>query len=209
MSFVGSIRPLVKGNSLLRPDPWPALLLALGYTLSSVAVFAVAWSLGAALLAPWLTSSPIWVVVGCVLVVLILAEARAFGLSTPMWRRQTPKWFMYRFSDRTTALFWGLDAGLVVTTFRVTSLSWAALGLTFFGVVPWWAGVAYALGFVVPELIADLLIPRRSDPTGRTDPEPIWILNGLMRAEPLLRPMAMTMLVAAAGWSAVMAAAAG
>jgi hypothetical protein len=199
----------VKGSSLLRPDPWPAVLLAIGYTLSSVAIFAVVWSLGAGMLRPWLTGSPVWVAVGCVLVVLILAEIEAFGLSTPMWRRQTPKWFMYRFGNRTTALFWGLDTGLVVTTFRVTSLSWAALSLAFFGVVPWWAGAAYALGFVVPELIADLLIPRRRDPTGRTDPEPTWLLDALRRVKPLLRPMALTMLVAATGWSAVMVAAAG
>lgn len=199
----------MKGNSLLRPDPLPAVLLALGYTLSSVAVFAAVWSLGAGLLGPWLTGSPAWVAVGCVLVVLILAEIEAFGLRTPMWRRQTPKWFMYRFGNRTTALFWGLDTGLVITTFRVTSLSWAALTLTFFGVVPWWAGAAYALGFVVPELIADLLIPRRRDPTGRTDPEPAWILDALRRVKPLLRPMALTMLVAATGWSAFMAATVG
>jgi hypothetical protein len=124
------------------------------------------------LLGPWRSSVPTHLAVAGVLAALLAADLRLFGLRTPMWRRQTPKWFMYRFGDRGSALLWGLDAGLVATTFRVTSLSWAALTLTVAGLLPWWAGALYAAGFVIPELTADLLIPRRTDPPAPPTPNP-------------------------------------
>ena len=59
----------------------------------------------------------------------------------PPWRRQTPKSFEPRYGVSRAALLWGLDAGLVVTTIWVTSLSWAALAVTFLELVPWWSGL--------------------------------------------------------------------
>ena len=89
---------------------------------------------------------------------------------------------------------WGLDAGLVVTTYRVTSLSWAALAVTFFGVVPWWSGLAYALGFSIPLLAVILSVPKRTDPMGQADPEPVWILERIMDSRGALKVSALLMM---------------
>ena len=201
MSFVGTLRPLVKGN-VTRPDRWPAVLLAAGFLATSTAVFALVSALGAGLLGPWRSHPVSWVAAAVALGLFLLADAR---LRTPMWRRQTPKRFLYRYGDRRAALFWGLDAGLVGTTFRVTSLSWAALCLTLLGLVPWWAGVVYALGFALPELAFDLVVPRRRVPAGESDPEPTWVILGLLRARRVVRPVGLTMLASAGVWSVVMA----
>ncbi|MFI5268453.1 MAG: hypothetical protein ACHQ7M_13860, partial [Chloroflexota bacterium] len=62
-----------------------------------------------------------------VLIACAIVDTGVFGLRTPTWRRQTPRDLFYRFGASKGALLWGLDAGLVFTTFRVTSMSWASL----------------------------------------------------------------------------------
>jgi hypothetical protein len=74
-------------------------------------------------------------------------------------RRQTPKDILHRLGARRAAIAWGLDTGLVFTTYRVSFLSWALLGLAVLGVTPWWAGLGYAAGFLVPLLIGCSLGP--------------------------------------------------
>jgi cytochrome c biogenesis protein CcdA len=191
----------VKGDPTTRPDRWPALLLAAGFTLTATATFAGVWALGAGLLGQWRSSPAVWLAATAVLAVLLAADTGLFGLRTPMWRRQTPKWFMFRFSNRMSAFLWGIDAGLVGTTFRVTSLSWAALTLTFAGMLPWWAGALYAAGFAIPELTAMLVVPRRSGQAGAVTVEPTWLVDRLHRILPTMRPVGQAVLVAAGAWT--------
>jgi hypothetical protein len=47
-------------------------------------------------------------------------------------------------------LLWGIDTGLVVTTYRVSFCSWLLLILTITGFAPGWVGLAYGLGFTIP-----------------------------------------------------------
>jgi hypothetical protein len=188
----------VKGDTTARPDPRPALLLAGGFTVSAVALYAAVWALGAGLLGPWRGTAPMWAGAAVAIALLLAADLGLFGWRTPTWRRQTPKWFLYRYGERISALLWGLDAGLVFTTIRVTSVSWAALLLTFTGVLPWWSGAVYAAGFVLPELAFNLWVPRRPAP-GSADPEPTWVVETLFRARPRLRPTGLAALTAAAG----------
>jgi hypothetical protein len=207
VAFIGAIRPLVKGNSTAPPEHRPALLLALGFTISSVTIYAAASALGTALLGDARSSRSAMLAAAGILAVLLLLDAGVLGLRTPMWRRQTPKWFMHQFGPGTSALLWGLDAGLVVTTFRVTSLSWGALTVTLLGLAPWWVGAAYALAFVIPELVLDLVVPVRRDPSGTTDPEPIWLMERLFHLRPALRSVGIIGLLTATAWATVMAAA--
>lgn len=187
----------MKGNSITRPNRRPAYLLALGFTLSAVGMFGAVSALGAGLLGPARSSPYVWLAATVVLAVLLAADLRLFGMRTPTWRRQTPKWFIYRFSEARTAFLWGVDAGLVFTTFRITSMSWAALSLTLLGVLPWWTGACYALGFVVPELVFGILLPRRpTDETGLVDPEPVWVADLLLRARPGMRPAGLVAMAA-------------
>jgi len=90
---------------------------------------------------------------GAGMVLLALADLRAMKRSTycPIgWRRQTPRTLMRRHHMLVVATLWGLDTGLVVTTFRVAAVTWAALYLAALDLAPWWAGIAYGMGFIVP-----------------------------------------------------------
>ncbi|MEU6035896.1 hypothetical protein ABZ801_10840 [Actinomadura sp. NPDC047616] len=132
-----------------------------------------------------------------VLAVCLIIDTGIFGLRTPMLRRQTPQQYFFRYGAARGALLWGLDTGLVVTTFRVTSLTWASLTVTLLGLVPWWAGIAYAAGFVLPSAVFVLVVPRSSDPENA--PEPVWLMDRIRDWEPWVRRSAPVLLGLAAG----------
>lgn len=195
----------MKGNPTGQPpDRRPAALLALGFTISAISAYASLWLLGAHLLGRLHTSGDAWLAAAALLTLLVLIDSGVVGIRTPSWRRQTPKQLEDRLGPARAAFVWGLDTGLVVTTFRVTSLSWAALALTLLGLVPWWAGSIYALGFTVPVAAFILVVPRHLDPSGRTDPEPVWVFERIMHARAALKRSALVALgTAAAGCLAV------
>jgi hypothetical protein len=83
-------------------------------------------------------------------------------------RRQTPKHILLRFGARRAAIAWGLDTGLVFTTYRMSSISWALLVLDVVGVAPWWLGVGYAAGFLVPLVLGCSILRLRADPDDAT-----------------------------------------
>lgn len=198
MSFIGYLRPLVKGRS--SPElafRRPIGLLALGFAASALAVFALVSVSGGVLLGRLRGTPAPALVAAALLAVLALVDTGAFGLHTPMWRRQTPRNHFVRFGPSTGALLWGLDTGLVVTTFRVTSLSWAALALTAFGFMPWWTGLLYAIGFTLPAAALVLAVPARPwSEEGIQDP--VWLQYRLMALEPAVRRIALLALLAAA-----------
>jgi hypothetical protein len=122
--------------------------LTAGFALASVAVFALVSVCGT------LLRSAVSIPLGTLLVLLLIASA-VCDLVFPRLRptllnRQTPRDLTDRFSHRMTGFLWGLDAGTVVSTFRASAASWAALALTFAGWGPWWTGLAYASAFCVP-----------------------------------------------------------
>ncbi|MGI5286148.1 hypothetical protein ACQEVF_22810 [Nonomuraea polychroma] len=169
-------------------------MLAFGFTLSALSMYGLVHLLGSTLFGEMdgtgTKLAAALVMLGCMVI-----DSGLFGLSTPMWRRQTPRDHFYRFGPVRGALLWGLDTGLVVTTFRVTSLSWAALGVTLLGLVPWWAGLAYALGFTVPSFAMVAIVPPSKDPV--EIPEPTWLMDWLMNREKLVKRMALGLLTAA------------
>lgn len=146
--------------SLVRGQPWGAQAgfngrFATAFLVSSCSVFALAGALGS----PARTMLPLNVKVVAACAVLGGALAfDAFSLKHKSWcpitlRRQTPKNILQEHGPRRAAIAWGLDAGFVVTTFRMSSISWALLTLGLLGVAPWWLGVGYSAGFLVPLLI--------------------------------------------------------
>lgn len=163
MSFVGYLRPLVqgtKGNSRRR---LPAFALAGGFVSSAVLIHAFLWIVGRSLDSVLPLSSR-WL--GLAIVALIItAVDLIFGKNLRpalSWNRQTPRQAFFAFGPTRGALLWGLDTGLGFTTYRITSLTWIGFASAFFGIVPWWAGLLYALGFVVPILL-DIFLPSRLD----------------------------------------------
>ena len=92
----------------------------------------------------------------------------------PGIRRQTPRIWLFRYG-RLAYPMWGLDAGLIFTTFRISLLSWAAALLGILGFAPWYVGLVYAVGFLLPFLTA-LLVQTGGRRKSQTD-ELLWILD--------------------------------
>jgi hypothetical protein len=73
--------------------------------------------------------------------------------------RQTPKRLQFLGEHSwVTPYVWGLDTGLLVTTYRVSFCSWLLLLLTLVGVAPPWAGVVNGISFVFPLMLATRLM---------------------------------------------------
>jgi hypothetical protein len=125
----------------------------------------------------------------------------AFGLYAALWlvgatvlgdaRSTTGGWLL---AAGMLGLLLGLDSQRARRPGATGPLSWAALAVTFFGVVLWWSGLAYALGFTVPMLAMILAVPKHTDPTGETDPEPVWLVDKIMDSRSALKVAALLMM---------------
>jgi hypothetical protein len=153
VSFLGTL-------SLVKDEAWAPYrrrmaLFAVTFTASACAIFGVVSGVGypAHVLLP--------VPARLVLVLAVLASAlvldavslRRKAMCPLTARRQTPRAIYYDQGANRAAILWGLDAGLVFTTFRMSAISWALLLLGLLGSAPWWTGLGYAAGFVVPFLL--------------------------------------------------------
>lgn len=177
----------------------PVMLLAAGFLLSSLSTFAVAHLLGSALRVEAVAADLRVAVAGVLCLVLCGVDLAVLG-GRRTWpigpSRQTPKAYLLR-TGRWAALLWGLDTGLAVTTFRVVTLTWAALGFSVLHLVPWWAGLAYGVGFAGPLAVA-ILGPRlRAPSTDGVDQEPLWLPRLLAAGRPPVRVGAVLLLLGA------------
>jgi hypothetical protein len=176
------------GSSNRRAKPQHVLVpLAVGFTAAALSVFAVVGLVGDRVRAggPPGTGGA-WVIIS-LLIVLLVGDLGLLGLSTPMWRRQTPRHHFVHRGPARGAFAWGLDTGLVFTTFRVTSLSWAGLLLTVAGVLPLWSGALYAIGFLVPLTIAVAVVPWKHHPLLSDGQEPSRVVRRLLAVQPSLK----------------------
>jgi hypothetical protein len=189
----------VKGHSI---DRWSIrltpLLLSLGFAVSAITVSATTNLVGAAVLGGARQGSTAVAIASLALFVLAVADLSLLGLHTPMWHRQTPRHFFYAHGAPKGALLWGLDTGLGFTTYRVTSIVWAAMLLSALGLLPWWAGAWYALGFTAPMSILVWVIPWRRDQRSGPRGEPAWLTEKLILSQPVARRAGSIALFAAA-----------
>ncbi len=121
------------------------------------------------------------VVAICVDVRAVVRNTYTVGL-----KRQTAK-VLGHDPDRpwwVTPLLWGLDTGLIWSTFRVSCTSWVLLLSAFLNVAPQWSGFAYGAFFGVPLMVAVML----PEPETYARPDG-WPLRGVQLA-------GMTLLVA-------------
>lgn len=156
------IRPLVQEPGHHRQARRGIAIYALG-VLASALVAGAGWSLlGIAVqrLAPTRLAIVLLAAACLAMVLLDLGVRGARPLSV---RRQTSSTWWRRFGPDRAWLYWGLDIGLGVTTYRATSLYWAAV-LMIVLLVPAAYGplvmVAYGLGLVVNLAVASLAIWR-------------------------------------------------
>lgn len=143
---------------------------AIAFTLSSGTVFAVAGAMGTAM-AQVITKEAQAAVTCLMITAALLLDLHS--LRRKKWcpltvRRQTPQAILYEYGPRRAAVAWGMDTGLIFTTYRMSSISWALLGLALLGVAPWWIGLWYAMGFVVPLSVGCWLGPYWSGDAGPT-----------------------------------------
>jgi hypothetical protein len=127
--------------------------LLLGFMLSATVVFALVGLVGAGLrwVFPPLADSGatnlfiVFVLISCAASDLLFPRVRPTLLN-----RQTPGTLARIYPKPIAGFLWGLDTGSVVSTFRSSAASWAALVLVLAGWGPWWTGVAYGVGFCLP-----------------------------------------------------------
>jgi len=178
----------VKGRSndkrTVRLSP---LFLTLGFSASAITVFGIINLVGVAALSWARQGIAATVAAILALCAFALADLGAVGLHTLTWRRQTPRHLFLRFGPAKGATLWGLDTGLAFTTYRVTSIVWAAMVLDLLGFLPWWAGLGYALGFSIPLFLLVWAIPWRSELPGGQRGEPGWLTGRLIKSQPLIR----------------------
>ncbi|MCA1602993.1 MAG: hypothetical protein LC776_15620 [Acidobacteria bacterium] len=93
------------------------------------------------------------------------------------------------------ALVWGLDTGLVVTTYRVSIASWAALALAMLHVIPVWSGIVYGLAFTIP-LASFIVVPRWQGHERVDRLEPRWIPRLLEKRLVLVRTVILGVVMA-------------
>lgn len=158
--------------------------LSAGFVFSAFLTVAVIGLVGAAFGIPLIPlSARAWtaVLLCAVLITLDVASLRARSLCKITARRQTPKNLIYHYGPRRGALIWGVDTGLIVTTFRVSAATWAMAVLVFLNLAPWWVGLSYGAGFCIP-LAAVILLPGARPPAPDGTPqEPQWISYALTR----------------------------
>ena len=136
-----------------------AAAFAVSFLLAAVAAFWVVATMGARLGVGGMTLESRLALGAVFLLPMAIVDLRAMKASTycPLgWRRQTPRGMLRRHHQLLVATFWGIDTGLVVTTFRVAAVSWGALVLAGLNLSPRWVGAAYALGFLVPFTVLTL-----------------------------------------------------
>jgi hypothetical protein len=135
-----------KPGITIRGAMLPTLLI--GFALSAIAVFAAAYYFGG--VARGIIGGAILVLLIPTLVYTTVSDLTFPRFTSTLMRRQTPVSLSGRFPKPLAGFLWGADTGLVVTTFRASGASWAALALTASGWGPWWTGAAYAGGFCIP-----------------------------------------------------------
>jgi hypothetical protein len=155
--------------------------LVAGFVISATAVFGAVWALGDLLRG---ASIPIWALP----LALALCAASDFlfpRIRFPMLRRQTPKHLVGRFHPAVGGLLWGLDTGSVVSTFRASAASWAALILVAAGWGPAWSGFVYAAAFCLP--LSTVVLSPDLRPVPLALPDGVKLSAQLTRIAPRIR----------------------
>jgi hypothetical protein len=201
VSIQGTLGPLVQGPSSSRiARAGIAAVFVAAFAIGALGIFAIVGAVGTAV---GVTRVPLeWRVglAGLALLPLAAVDLRAMAKATycPIgWRRQTPRVLMRRYPMMVAASVWGLDTGLVVTTFRVAAVSWGALLLAALDLAPRWAGLGYGLGFTLPFLLllARPGLGRAARAVGPADPG----LEALLRKRSVIQSLSAAVLLATAG----------
>lgn len=127
-----------------------SLCFSLAFCVSSLVFFGLLASAGSAVTFSVEHNARLSFFTACVLVfaicdVVVASSMRAYAFGPS---RQTSQALLASsVSPSAAAVIWGLDTGFVVTTFRVTMMTWTLCAGALLGLTPWWLGAAYGVGF--------------------------------------------------------------
>jgi len=116
--------------------------------------------------------------VAALIAALVLADVSVRSRSRLSLRRQTPQDAYGVRSPMLGAAIWGLETGIIGSTYRMTTASWSVLVLAATGWAHPLTGAAYAGGFLVPLAIAIFRDGAQCD-ARTTDADPTYA--GIMR----------------------------
>jgi hypothetical protein len=156
---LGALTPL--GKVANRKVRWFAnvSMYTLGGLITSVSLGATVGYAGSLVLANH-DSARLGAGLGITLIAL-LREVKLRWIPLPQVRRQTEgRWA--RSSSRVAPLMWGLDLGLVFTSWLTFSGAWVLAGLSFLGAQPWLGAVlfgSYWLGRALSVWTGPMLLP--------------------------------------------------
>lgn len=131
-----------------------ALAIGVGF-LPAASVFFAGVALGGdALRSAGLPTVAMLAGAGSLLLFCAILDVTVPGSKCSIIRRQTPRRLVNEHHPIRGGFFWGLDTGSVISTYRASAASWAAVIMVVAGWAPIWGGLVYAAGFCVPMLIA-------------------------------------------------------
>jgi hypothetical protein len=125
--------------------------LAIAFTISAGTVFALLAYLGVILHlhGSFFRFALVPALLGCVMIDLAYPRVRC-----SLIRRQTPEQLDGQLPFLVNGLLWGFDTGTIVSTFRASAASWAAILLVAAGWAPRWSGLVYGGTFGTILLVA-------------------------------------------------------
>jgi hypothetical protein len=173
VSFLGTLGPFVQGPSTnLAVRTRVLVAFALAFALGALVTFGGVWLFGE--LTGLADIDGWWRYGGAAVALVALAAVDLRSLQRSVYcplgrRRQTPKRFARNHSPTVTAVVWGLDTGLAVTTIRIAAVTWGAFIVVALGFAPWWAGLCYGTAFAIP-MVTMLLTHRVGRATSSATP---------------------------------------
>jgi hypothetical protein len=165
MSLLGALAPLGKVAGGRRRWLTNAAAYTLAGTLTSILVGGGLAGLGALLL-PARVGLAGTLVALAVALVAIARESGLVAVPLPQIGRQTEGLWVKRFGDRAAAILWGLDLGLVFTTWLNFSGAWLLAVVAFLSGDPLFGAalfVAYWLGRALSVWVGPLLMESAKD----------------------------------------------
>ncbi|WP_212993673.1 hypothetical protein [Actinoplanes auranticolor] len=113
------------------------------------------------------------VVIAAALIAVVF-DVRAIKTDSfaPGLHRQTSKELAHRANipEWVAPMMWGLDTGLMWTTFRVSATTWVLMAAALLNVAPQWSGLIFGTAFAAPLAVAVLVGRGNVSELGRPGP---------------------------------------
>jgi len=195
--MIGTITPLVQGASSSKRWFWAFTSYTFGSTAASAFTGVLLGGLGSLVGGPWSQGT---IGLACAAVVFGLIEVAAVPRPPRLIQRSTPRAWRQRFGPTGSALLWGADLGLAVTTRVTFSSTWFLLASVFTLASPL-SGLALMCAYGAGRA---LLVA--SGPLILRDPDHVAVLDGLLigvRAWHRLHAYALVVIAVLMTWMSV------